>query len=74
MSGPTGELLVSVLPPNPVAILGPVAWPGPGVPALVDVPIPFDGTLVGLDLYLQGVVANVGSTKLTDGLQITLGS
>lgn len=74
MDGPTGELLVGVLPPNPVAVVGPVAWAGPGTPAAIAVPIPNVPSLSGLVLYLQGVVANVGSIKFTDGLRLTIGS
>lgn len=74
MAGPTGELLVGVFPPNPVAILGPVPWTGPGSPAAVDVPIPNEATLLALDLFLQGVMANVESAKLTEALQVTIGS
>lgn len=74
MAGPTGELLVAVLPPNPVAILGPVAWAGPGSPAVVDIPIPDDASLLALDLFLQGVMVNVGSTKLTEAMQVTIGN
>lgn len=72
MAGPKGELLISVLPPNPVAILGPVAWSGPGTFAEIAVPIPNDLDLLGLDLFLQGVMANVGSVKFSDGLRMTL--
>lgn len=74
MAGPTGELLVGVLPPDPIAVIGPATWPGPGSPAELDVPVPDDAALLGLELHFQGVVAGVGSTKLTGGLRVVIGS
>lgn len=72
MQGPVGELLVSVTPPNPLVVLGPARWSGPGSPAAVDVPIPADPTLSGIELFLQGLLSDDGTLKLTDAMRITL--
>lgn len=73
MLGDDGELLVNVLPPDPVAIFGPAAWAGPGTPAAVAIPIPDDGSLVGLDIYVQGVMASAFTVKLAGAAQLTVG-
>jgi len=72
MSGPAGELLVGVLPPNPIVTLGPVAWSTPGIPVSFPIPIPNDLSLAEVDLFLQGILASASTTRLTDGLQVTL--
>jgi len=72
MSGPTGELLVNVLPPDPVALLGPVAWNGAGVPAPIALVLPNDHSLAGLVLHLQGLMVGAGSTKFTGALKLRL--
>jgi len=74
MSGPTGELLVSVLPPNPLATLGPVLWSGPSSPAAIPIPLPNDPSLAGVELYLQGLMASISTVRFTDGMKVTLGS
>lgn len=72
MAGATGELLVNVLPPDPVALLGPVAWSGPGTAAAFPLPLPDDHSLAGLTVHLQGLVAGPGSTKFTAALKLRL--
>jgi len=74
MAGPTGELLVNVLPPDPIAVLGPAPWSGPGSPAAIAVPVPDDGGLLGLGLHFQGLVVGPSSVKVTDGLRVVIGS
>lgn len=73
MTGPTGELLVGILPPNPIAVLGPLPWSGPGTPTEAALPIPMDAGLTGIELFLQGVIAGTGSVKFTDGMRVRLG-
>lgn len=73
MAGESGELLVNVLPPDPVAIFGPASWAGPGTPAAVAIPFPDDGSLVGLDIYVQGVMASAFTVKLAGASKLTLG-
>ena len=73
MGAPTGELLVGLLPPNPVAILGPVAWSAPGSTADLPIPIPNDPGLVDAKLYLQGILASASTIRFTAGLKITVG-
>ena len=51
-SQPSGELLV--LPPFAAELLGPL-W-SPGQPVEIDVAVPNNPNLLGLDLYVQGVI------------------
>ncbi len=76
--GAAGELLVSLLPPNPLGPLGPVGWAG-GVapPAPFNLAIPNNPNLVGVDLYFQGALITPSqgfSLGLTNGLEVTVGS
>ena len=73
MNGPLGELLVNVLPPDPVAVLGPATWSF-GAPAEISIPVPNDPVLLDVDLFLQGVLASATTIRFTDGLQATLGN
>jgi len=78
--GAKGELLVSLLPPNPLGTLGPVGWAG-GVapPAPFLFAIPNNPNLVGVDLYFQGTLITPSqgfsgsSLGLTNGLKVTVG-
>lgn len=77
MSG-IGELLVGIggtdlYPP----LLTGSAWLGVGSPAAVGLTIPNDGSLVGLEVYVQGVLVDpTGSPKfgLTDGFGLLIGN
>jgi hypothetical protein len=72
MSGPFGELLISLSSPNPLVLVFGAPWFTAGSPAQVSVPIPSDAPLLGLTLYFQGVLASNVNT-LTEGMQITIG-
>ena len=63
MSGPgeVGEALVSFSSPNPIAVLSGDPWQGPGVPAPVALPIPDMVGLVGVRLYVQGLMFDQGA-------------
>ncbi len=80
MTGPgaAGELLIGVLPPNPIATLAGPPWSGPGNPAPVPVAIPDDANLVGVEVYAQGLLFDLfGGTGvafgLTEAVAIALG-
>jgi len=78
MSGPTGELLIAVGGPNPVLQLGPTPWAGAGSPAAVNLPVPSIPSLIGVDVFSQGVIVNLAgggpAFGLTNGLRLTIGS
>ncbi len=80
MAGPgaAGELLLSVLPPDPFdVVVGPL-WTGPLAPASILLPVPGDCAFLGVKLYAQGVIvdptfsAGVG-IGLTDAVELELG-
>ncbi len=78
MSGPFGELLLSVVAPNPLAVLGPAAWSGPGVPAGVPTAFSTNPALVGVPLYYQGLLFDATGGGgivfgLTEALQVVVG-
>lgn len=76
--GATGELLISLAPPNPLApVLSGGAWLGS--PVTISVPIPMDCSLVGQDYFGQGILVD-GSAALaqnrfglTDGVRFSIG-
>jgi hypothetical protein len=78
MGGPTGELLILVGGPNPLLQLAGPPWAGPLLPSPVQLPVPPLPSLIGVDLFLQGVLVNPfggGPTfGLTNGLEIKIGS
>lgn len=78
LAGPFGELLIGVLPPNPVLTLGPVLWlGGANPPAQVPFGIPADPALAGLDIYFQGALLTPDfgwALGLTNGLHVVVGS
>ena len=67
------ELLVDVLPPNPIATLGPLGWGGSGVGTPVSIPIPDEPVLSGLVLYMQGALLSPEKNLLLGGLEVKLG-
>ncbi len=70
--GSLGELLISVLPPNPVFVLASgTPWTAPGTPVTVDVPVPLDPTLVSLSIYLQGALVGT-KIRLTQGFRVVI--
>ncbi len=74
--GAIGELLLSVVPPNPAFTLGPNAWAGAGAPpAPFPLPIPFEVPFAGANLYAQGLLFDPfsgPSVGFTSGLRIRL--
>ena len=78
MSGPTGEMLIAIGGPNPVLSIGGSPWAGPGSPAPVPLAIPAQPSLIGLEVFAQGLMVNLigpGPTfGLTNGLALTIGS
>ena len=76
MFGTTGELLISLAAPNPIMQqIAPALWTTPGQPVTVDLPIPFDLNLYGVELYAQGALFSPSTSKigLTNGMRITIG-
>lgn len=74
---PTGELLISVAPPNPLVTLGPSPWVGPGTPTTFTVPVPPNPALLGVELYFQGLIIDpVGPHTFgaAGGLRATIGA
>ena len=55
---PNGELLLSVVPPNPFALLAGAPWQGPGLPSEFALPIPANPLLSGAVLYAQGFLVD----------------
>jgi formylglycine-generating enzyme required for sulfatase activity len=76
--GAPGELLLDVLPPNPVLTLGPTFYPGgTSSGANFSLSVPPNPALVGIDVYAQGLLVtdNQGFLLgLTNALHITLGA
>jgi hypothetical protein len=73
MSGPTGELLIAALPPNPFQTLTAHGWAGPGTPLPVTLTIPNNKNLVGKTLYLQAALFADARFALTNALELYLG-
>ena len=65
-----GELLVDVA--RLVAFLPGPIWTGAGRPAPIELAFPDHASLVGLELYLQGVIHGPGLTTFTEGLVTTI--
>jgi hypothetical protein len=73
MSGPSGELLISVAAPNPFMTLIGHGWSGAGNPLPVALTIPNLTNLVGVTLYVQGALLADSRITLTNGLELYLG-
>jgi hypothetical protein len=76
MSGPTGEILISVAAPNPIIVLPGPAWAGAGNPAPITIPIPNQLPLVGVDIFAQAVLIDAFGTPtfgLTNGMLLDIG-
>jgi len=76
MSGPSGELLISVASPNPIIVFQGPAWSSAGNPALITFPIPDQIVIVGLKVYCQGVMIDPFASPhfgLTNGLLVDIG-
>jgi hypothetical protein len=76
MFGSTGELLISLAAPNPIMQqIAPALWTTATQPVTVDLPIPLDTNLFGIDLYAQGALFSPSTSKigLTNGMRITIG-
>ena len=77
MSGPTGELLISVGAPSPQVVLTGNPWVGAGIPAQIKVHIPNQLPLVGIKVYVQGVlidpVASGPKFGLTNAMELDIG-
>jgi len=76
MSGPSGELLIAVAPPNPFEVLSGSPWTGPGNPAPIVVPIPNQLSIVGVKAYAQGLLVDPFATPtfgLTNALALDVG-
>ena len=73
---PAGEILIDIFPPNPILSQGPVLWPGPLSPAPFPLPIPPTPTLVGIELYTQGLILDPGGPNTwgaSEGIKTTIG-
>lgn len=76
--GAPGELLVELTPPNPLAAIAGPPWLGAGTPSEIDLPIPANPNLVGLELAVQGALLDPtgGSAGvfvgLTEGVRLTI--
>jgi hypothetical protein len=73
MSGPTGELLISLLPSSPLWSFPAPTWTTPGTPAPIALGVPDNKSLVGRTLYAQGVLYADSTFGLTNGLELHLG-
>lgn len=76
MSGPSGELLISVAPPNPPVIKDGPAWTGAGNPAPIVIPIPNQLPLIGAKVYAQGLLIDpfaLPTFGLTNALLLDIG-
>jgi formylglycine-generating enzyme required for sulfatase activity len=75
--GAPGELLISLVPPNPFNFFGPISWAGgTAAPANFVIAVPPNPGLSGATFYLQGLLVDPSSGPsfgLTNALQITLG-
>ena len=74
--GALGEILISLVAPNPVRISNGSSYGGPGQPGLSTLTIPNNVSLIGTTVYVQGfVVDNTGTSGiargLTDALEFT---
>ena len=71
----SGELLVSLTPPNPLISLGPQTWTeGGNVDFFVD--IPANPNLVGLSVFVQGALVDTTAASpfgVTNGVELIIG-
>jgi len=67
--GATGEFLVGVGPTLIAILFGPL-WAGTGIPSEIEIAFPNDPTLVGVDIYYQGLIydPNFFHYGLTDAI------
>ena len=77
--GGVGELLISIAPQNLTASFNGQPWSGVGIPAPVSIPIPADGTLIGLPLFAQGLLLDPSVAfgvrfGLTDAVAMVIGT
>ncbi|TAJ16620.1 MAG: hypothetical protein EPO68_10780 [Planctomycetota bacterium] len=72
--GAAGELLLNISPGILLPTLGPVLWSG--APANINVVIPSSPPILGLQVFLQGAMYNVGTAHLglTNALQGKIGN
>jgi plastocyanin len=71
----TGELLLSLTPPNPLVTVGPGIWTG--TPVTLSIAIPPTPPLVGLELYAQGLIVDGVGPNLfgaSTALRATIGA
>jgi len=76
MDGGTGEILIHLGQVYDMIIGSP--WGGTGIPSLVTIVIPDDPTLIGLDVYLQGLFVDgtpgaLVRSALTSALHVKVG-
>jgi hypothetical protein len=76
---PVGEVLVDLFPPNPVLIVPGPALAAPDDLAEIELVIPTDPSLDGLELYLQGALLDLSPSAdvhrgLTEGLRLRIHS
>jgi hypothetical protein len=74
-----GELLVDVFPPNPALVLPGPALAAPGDRAEIQLQIPADPSLNGMEVFFQGALLDLSPTAgirrgLTEGLRLRLHS
>ena len=76
MDGGSGELLVSLVPPNPVKMSQGSTWAGPGTWSQVSFTIPNNPVFVGMKVYTQGymidVTASSARVRLGEALELTI--
>ncbi len=76
-AGAPGELLISIVPPDPTLFLSGPVWTGAGIPAEVPVDIPNDPGLIGATVYGQGLLLDTVAAQgvrygLTEGVVIQI--
>lgn len=70
-----GDIVVSLTPPDPFLVLGPVAWAEGGT-VNASIPLPNDPALVGASAFVQGALIDTTVTNgigLSNGLTLTFG-
>ena len=77
-AGASGELLISVAPPNPLLQVGPLPWDGVS-PTPFPLTIPSLPSLAGANIFLQGLMfdpapAATVQFALTSGIAATIGA
>jgi plastocyanin len=73
--GSPGELLVSIVPPDPVLSLGFATWEQ-NATVVFDLPIPADPNLVGVSLFVQGALIDLTKPEpigLTAAVEMVIG-